>query len=214
MFTSPPCYVFVYLTSVHCLCLPHLRAGIIRNDTVIGDPLYTVPIHASIGAPETLCYEVRGRANQAFNLVSDLCVNVNAYYAPMDEAELGNIMSEIGVRAATENNQCYNIRVNRDQCQAFVQGPDSEEILLEENMITEGLSVRLYNDRVRISAPNCRQVTLVMWIICESRGGQDMLKFVVSRGVNLRPTSHGLLGKTSCSHVGVIAYTVYPLSMW
>ena len=188
--------VFVYLTSVQCFCLPHLRTGNIRNDTVIGDPLFTVPILRSPDdAPETLCYEVRGRANQTFNLVSDLCVNVNAYYAPMDEAELGNIMSEIGVRAATENNQCYNIRVTRDQCQTFVQGPDSEEVLLDENMMTEGLSVRLYSDRVRISTPNCDQVTLVMWIICETRGGQDMLKFVISRGVNLRATSHGLLGK-------------------
>ena len=114
----------------------------------------------------------------------------------MDEAELGNIMSMIGVRASTDDNQCYNIRVARDQCQAFVQGPDSEEVLLEENMEFGGLSVRLYPNRVRISAPNCDQVTLVMWVICETRLGQDMLQFVVSRGVNLRPTSHGLLGKS------------------
>ena len=174
-----------------------MHPGIIRNDSVIIESLHTVPIHTSLDdAPDTLCYQVSGRANQAFNLVSDLCVNVNAYYSPMDRPVLGNIMSEIGVRASTDDNRCYNIRVARDQCQAFVQGPESAEVLLEENMVTEGLSVRLYNDRVRISAPNCDQVTLVMWIICETRGKQDFLHFVISRGTNLRPTSHGLLGKT------------------
>ena len=174
-----------------------MHSGIISNDSVILESLHTVRINTSLDdAPDILCYQVSGRANQAFNLVSDLCVNVNAYYSPMNRPVLGNIMSEIGVRAATDDNRCYNIRVARDQCQAFVQGPDSVEVLLGENMMIGGLSVRLYSDRVRISAPNCRQVTLVMWIICDTSGKQDFLHFVISRGINLRPTSHGLLGKT------------------
>ena len=49
--------------------------------------------------------------------------------------------------------------------------------------------------RVRISVPNCENVQLVMWIVCEEVRGEGMLRFIITRGVNLRPTSHGLLGK-------------------
>ena len=48
---------------------------------------------------------------------------------------------------------------------------------------------------MRVSVPNCESVQLVMWIVCEEVRGEEMLKFTITRGVNLRPTSHGLLGK-------------------
>ena len=54
------------------------QCGLIRNDTVIGDPLYTVPV---FGTQERhLCYEIHGRPMRYFNLISDSCVSVNAHY--------------------------------------------------------------------------------------------------------------------------------------
>ena len=69
-------------------------AGTIRNDTVIGDPVYSED-----GKEYSLCYEVFGHVNSTFNLVSDTCVSVNARYSRMAVAEQGNIISSIGVRA-------------------------------------------------------------------------------------------------------------------
>lgn len=53
------------------------------NDTTIGDPFFTVPILVSdedlkaIERPNlALCFEVHGRANKWYNLVTDKCVSV------------------------------------------------------------------------------------------------------------------------------------------
>ena len=178
-----------------CTILISPCVGEIRNDTIIGDPLYTVALTTQDGGPDNLCYEVRGSANQHYNLISDECVSVNALYAPMDQPELGNIMESVGVRAATTDGRCLNIQVNRDGCTAFVSNEISGSFI-NSPLLNGGISVRRYPNRVRISAPNCDQVTLVMWVRCVTRGGQDMLDFAVSRGANLRPTSHGLLGKS------------------
>ncbi len=170
-------------------------AGMIRNDTIIGDPLYSASLTKLNGGPDNLCYEVRGSDSQNYNLISDECVSVNALYQAMDIPEFGNIMGTIGVRAATNDQRCYNIRVEREGCRALVSGGVAEPAVIESTFASGGISVRRYPNRVRISAPNCDQVTLVMWVRCVTREGQDMLDFAVSRGANLRPTSHGLLGE-------------------
>ena len=78
---------------------------------------------------------------------------------------------------------------------------------LMERYSRNGISVRRYNNRVRISVPNCNELTLVMWAICEMRtldnpdveGEQltgKMIKYVVMRGLNFgHRAAHGLLGK-------------------
>ncbi len=67
--------------------------------------------------------------------------------------------------------------------------------------------MRRYSNRVRISTPNCNDLTLVMWVICETRvlenpdefnssATGDMIKFVVMRGLNTgHSRAHGLIGK-------------------
>ena len=57
-----------------------LITGVVRNDSVIGDPLFTVPVHTENGERRTLCFEVHGESNRTFNLISDTCLNVNAHY--------------------------------------------------------------------------------------------------------------------------------------
>ena len=174
--------------------------GIIRNATIIGDPLYTVPFTPSFKNPEELghlCYEVRGHADTVFNLVSDKCVNVNAYYSSMKEPTDGNVISQIAMRAASNSDQCYNIHVARNGCIASMSSQSSnleDFIRVEDRFSSDGISIRKYAERVRITVPNCENVMLVMWVICETRNDQAMIKFVIARGIALRQTSHGLIG--------------------
>ena len=79
------------------------------NDTSIGDPLYAVPFRPD---HTSLCYEVHSEANQNFNLISDSCTNVNAYYGQGNREDY-NVITAIGVYAVgTEG--CHRIQVNVD----------------------------------------------------------------------------------------------------
>ena len=178
------------------------------NDTVIGDPLFTVPILvpddrqlAALNVDRlSLCYEIHGEAGSWFNLVTDECTSVNAQYVSLTPRL--NVIDQVGVRAVDDNSQCVNIRVNVDQCSAQVNN------IPTIRYSSGGINVRRYSNRVRISVPNCAELTLVMWVICENRTldnpdqpgttiTANMIKFVVMRGLNFgHRQSHGLLGKS------------------
>ena len=126
----------------------------------------------------SLCFEVQGLANRIFNLVSDVCTTVNAHYTPMDIPENGNIISRIGVRAVPNSGLCKNVRVELDGCRAFI---DDTEVI--------------GRGRRRMSKyGGCANLRLVLLVMCQNISGQTMLRFVITHGLNLRPTSHGLLG--------------------
>ena len=57
------------------------------------------------------------------------------------------------------------------------------------------VQVRRYSNRVRVSVPKCDLVDLVMVVMVVEMRGENMIKFVIMRGVNLSPTSHGLVGE-------------------
>ena len=180
--------------------------GSIGNDTVMGDPLFTVPIYdqqdstpvldlTTDTSPPSLCFEIHGATNKIFNLISDHCTSVNAHYAPMDIPERGNIIDSVGIRAVDTAGKCVNIRVSIESgCTPNISTGDGvTQPVTRYN--SQGVSVSTHrNHRVRVSVPNCENVQLVMWVICESMNRQEMVKFVITRGINLRPTSHGLLG--------------------
>ena len=166
----------------------------------------TVPINVSpedlaiLGTDRiSLCYEIHGRADQYFNLVTDECTSVNAHYAQL--TSFLNVIGQLGVRARDSANQCRNILVDVNGCTASVNG-----VTLNSTFMSGGISVRPYSNRVRISVPNCNELSLVMWVFCESRtladpeapGGQitgNMIKFVVMRGLNFgHSMAHGLIG--------------------
>ena len=178
-----------------------LYPGLLNNDTVIGDPLFTVPLYDRSGStpgslPPALCFEIHGAANRTFNLVSDMCTSVNAQYAPMNIPENGNIIDAIGIRAVNSLGWCLDVGVSlASNCTPVVS--EGNRTFSTSRYRSGGISVSKYRDRVRISVPNCENVQLVMWVECEEVRGQKMVKFIISRGVNLRPTSHGLLGKYS-----------------
>ena len=152
----------------------------------------------------SLCYEIHGKSDQWFNLVTDDCVSVNTRYAMLSPRL--NIMDTIAVRAVDEVNQCVNIRVDVAECTAMVGSNNLNVISIYES---NGIMVKRYRNRVRISVPNCQDLTLVMWVICENRTLENpdspgsiltskMIKFVVMRGLNFgHRQAHGLLGQCS-----------------
>ena len=164
---------------------------------MIGDPLYTVPYNT--GSPSVrrnFCFEVHGRSNTHFNLISDKCVSVNAHYSGVEGGL--NIISGVSIRAEDDNGMCRNIFVSLDGCSASTSTGDGELASIAGFFQSGGISVRPGNDRVRVSVPNCEYLNLILWVICE-RGDIDMIRFQIARGLNLRPTSHGLLGEDRSS---------------
>ena len=146
-----------------------------------------------------LCYEIHGAANQVFSLVSDSCVAVNAQYAPMNNPDNGNIIREVGIVAVDSTGACHNITVTltNGECRARRSSNNVDRVYETSFEDTfNGVSIRQRTlNRVRVSVPNCERVPLVMWVTCENTTGQEMIRFDISRGINLRPTSHGLLGE-------------------
>ena len=158
---------------------------------MIGDPLFTVPLPGSLGH---LCYEIRGAADQFFNFISDECVSVNAHYtehSPLPgETRVLHVINQIAIRTVDNSNNCIDILVDRNGCAASV---DSETLTGSYN--TGGVSVSMVDNRVVVGVPNCGELELEMEIVCETTNGVEMLRFEVMRGLNLRSTSHGLLGE-------------------
>ena len=182
--------------------------GLQVNDTVIGDPLYSVPIHVpkeqlqALGFSHlSLCYELHGKSDKWFNLVTDKCISVNTHYTSLTDHL--NIMDSVAVRAVDEENTCLNIRVNLNGCTATV-GNTSLNML--RTYSSSGIMVQRYPNRVRISVPNCQDLNLVMWVICEQHTLSDddapdynltakMIKLIILRGLNFDgQQAHGILG--------------------
>ena len=151
------------------------------------------------------CSQECSQADEYFNLVSDSCVSVNAHYIRAHPLLPYNIIDEITVRSVGLDGICRNTAVTVNGCQASLDG-----MLLNGTYSSAGITIRTYQNRIRISAPNCQDLDLVMWVLCEQNtlrvgfpalGDPDiavavnMLHFVIARGYNIRETAHGLLGE-------------------
>ncbi len=187
------------------------------NDTLIGEPLMTVPIYVQSSIQQQfLCYEIHGSADDYFNLVSDQCTTVNAHYASANLHPEITIIDAITVRAVDSTQECQNIRVNLNQCAAFLG--DTPLSISPRGVTVNRISVRRFRNRVRISVPNCNDSSLVMWVFCTTGSladpasddvfSQDMIKFVISRGLNLNERSHGLLGKKMLCYTNMLQFTL------
>ena len=193
------------------------RGGIIINvtDTVMADPLFTVPINtrntSNILEGTPLCYEVHGRNNTYLNLVSDDCTSVNAYTTEFlvewqpGEIEAVNVIREIGVVATDAADECHYIQVqvtNNGMCTAQVDGDSLDSAMF----VKSNMTVYHKNNMVRISVPNCERNSrryLVMWVRCQKLRVTDisdnqytMTKFIISRGLKHRALAHGLIGES------------------
>ena len=164
------------------------------NDTVLGDPLFVVPLHLTNSSHTfeerpSLCFEIHGRSGWYFNLVSDECTSVNAYYESANTTYDWNVITAIGVKAVNTMGECIEVRVAIEN-----------DCVPEISRQGQGVSVQRYSEAgvsvsrrgrgVRMSVPNCANFQLVMWLTCR----QGQMRFDIARGFNLRPTSHGLLG--------------------
>ncbi len=191
---------------------------VIVNDTVTGDPVMTVPILVSddqLSAIDdgsakslSLCYEVHGINNTWFNMITDQCTTVNARYSS-STPEL-NIINEVGIRAIDDNNNCVGIEVKVQDCGVTVNGAS---LAVMDRYSVAGVSVRRYGNRVRVSVPNCADLTLVMWMICrETHFPHDtitakLINFVVMRGLNHGRKAHGILGKVITELKSYLSYS-------
>ena len=199
---------------------------------MIGDPLFTVPlnINEGLGLLPTLarrlrglphlCYEIHGEHNRYFSLVSDTCTAVNAHYNASSSPDLQgwNIISRIGVRAVNRLGRCINIEVGVDNGCVPRIGEDGTSPVVTPRFQSGGVSVSKHQNKVRVSVPNCQNMQLVMWITCQRVSSFPMIRYDITRGVNLRPTSHGLIGKYirifECNEILWCIQTCYSRKLW
>ena len=182
------------------------------NDTVIADPVYTVPLLVSGGnhsfvSGTPLCYEIHGEADQTFNLVSDECTSVNAFYESAHNPAAGNVITSIGV-VATDRTTTTTASVNVTEDGDCFTVVDGDQALPPGEYTLGVIRVRVDPGCVRITVPNCGGQELVYWVRCRIRSlsfddesgsqmiDQEMIKFVVGRGLGLNPSSHGLIGES------------------
>lgn len=180
---------------------------------MVGDPLYSVPMSLVQALPPEvggsvphLCFEIHGEPETHFNLLSDNCTSVNALYSAVSSDDpIGfHIISRIGISAVDSAGECVFVQVGvENDCTPIIRSFDSDgdgELDAVETMIYNslGVSVRKRRNIVRVSVPNCGIQRLVMYASCEESGdtpmNTPMIRFDITRGINLNPTSHGLIG--------------------
>ena len=182
-------------------------ADIKTNDTINGDPYFSVPLNIPKEQLKalrprieklSLCYEVHGENRRWFNLVTDECVTVNSRFRAFSRGH--NIIDDVCVKAVDDENHCVKICVSIYYCAATVNGV---HLRYMERYSSGGVSVRRYTNRVRISVPNCADLTFIMWVICQREHdlgnypAGDMIKLVITRGLNFgHRHAHGLLGES------------------
>lgn len=206
-----------------CLSLPHalptmyadnststpkgLQRSTNINDTVFGNPVYTVPLlnttggrHRSGAVGFPLCYEIHGQSDSYFNLISDCCTSVNAHYVAAND-RFENVIKVIGVVATDRGNETHYVKVEVNSngfCEAQVDG----QALVNNGTEIMGVSVHHENKLVTISVPNCSppKERLVMWVYCQKHlfrnNPQTMIKYVINRRLQQTPTAHGLIGES------------------
>ena len=185
---------FLLHTSTHT----HTITARTVNDTVISGGLMTVPINVpDFGSDLHLCYQIQGKPDQYFNFVSDECVSVNAHYARVPGAGFSIVMDSISIVAVDNGGNCHRINIDAAGCSVTFDRKAQEE---------NGICVHSYTSRVRISVSNCDDSTLVMWVFCQNESFYNpftnsqtepinIIKLEITRGLNLKESSHGLLGK-------------------
>lgn len=135
-------------------------------------------------------------------MISDRCVSVNALYSPMANPENGNVISSVGVVAVDNSGRCVGVRVGLDnQCVPVLKIGATQRETSQYN--SNGVIITKRLSRVRLSVPNCENAQLVIWLSCETQLSQGFVQFTITRGINLRPTSHGLIGRP-CMYVSAL----------
>lgn len=196
-------------------CFTFFLDDVFVNDTLTGDPLITVPIFTDPNVQSgdnvsSICFEVHGRSSYFFNLITDNCTSVNAYYEKATTPSLDmdlNVVTQIGIRAVgLGQSSCTDIEIDLEFCVTKVDG-----VNISSTYTLDGITVKRFTNsyRVRVSVPNCGDTKLVMWMFCKNGMMPDptsnasypvnFIRFVVMRGLNLDQKSHGLIGQNDIS---------------
>ena len=140
----------------------------------------------------SLCYQVHGRPRKFFSLISDACVSVNVRYWRQTGSPSAMYVSDVGIIGIDDNDTCVRVELNANGCTAKV----NDEILLTTYELN-GLTVTKLTDGVRMLLPNCEFRDIIITAMCRPlfTTGQTSLELSLSRMLNFRATSHGLLGK-------------------
>ena len=164
------------------------------NDTVTSGPRYSVSLWTDVpnlSEVPSLCYQVIGTPNKTFNLLSDVCTSINAYYSAPQQDSFDKIITKIGIIAKDRNGQCKQIQVNADGCKAFIDNVNTVSYQLND------IAIQTIRNGFKVSVPNCGNTSIVSWITCSTFRikGVMMLSVSITRGLNLRSTSHGIIGE-------------------
>ena len=174
--------------------------GTFFNDYIVGHQFFNDAAQFTVILPgsgsKQLCYGIYGTRNTYYNIISEKCTSVNILFTEHPVRNNENRISTIGIHSVTGDNEtrCADIQINRLGCSASINNST-----ISMSRTIGNITVRKFNNRWRVSVPNCERPHTVMWITCNS----DMLRFDVIRGLNINRTSHGLLGKTF-SHIVII----------
>ena len=143
-----------------------------------------------------LCYEVHGREDKIYNLVSDQCVLVNTHLKLASNPKVGNIMARIGIVAKDYDGRCHKIQADLEGKKVTI----NDMQMKNRTWMGRGITVIKLGDKVRVSVPNCKGQKMVFWIVFHFMNGADMIKFIIADGNGLSPSSHGLMGKSKECH--------------
>ena len=185
------------LLIVQCL----IFLGLVGDDLETDETLFAVPLYTPFESKAhsySLCYEIHGKKDVTYNFISDECTQVTAHYRelPNPDPEYTrplHLVDQINITTVNNRQQCVSISVTLENftCSTLVGGSVG-------NYIQHGISVRQMADYTRVSVPNCADNRLIMNVICRTLTANVLyLELRVTRGLNLRETSHGIIGKQS-----------------
>lgn len=174
--------------------------GVERNDTVVADPQFSVSTPGN--ASEAICYEFHGTHGHYFNLISDTCTSVNAFFTVMPIASQGNRMTTVGIHAMQSEeriilgsdeaaSKCVDIRIEHLNCAAFVGGrplPDSGN----EGEIRYRKYMYKGKPQWRVNVPNCEAEDYTIKVTCQPH----LLRVDVNRKLHSNSSSHGIMGES------------------
>lgn len=163
-------------------------------DSVIGEPLFTVPISDT----QHLCYEIYGDMDLYFNYISTACVSVNVHYKELATDLVGetrplHLIDEVAIHTVDNSGNCINILVDRNGCTTSVNGA------FNRMYSDEGVILSAIGNRVSVNVPNCYSMDIKMEIICETINRMDIIRLEIMKAFDKEDSSHGLLGMLSNS---------------
>ena len=93
-------------------CSSIVVADHISDDMVMSVPLEVNPSDVCVSASSlSLCYQVHGKPDTFYNLLTDKCVSVNAHVSrPFSDAD-AHIIDKIAIRAIGNNGTCSDVLI-------------------------------------------------------------------------------------------------------